>query len=122
MSKTFKIVICLEHTFTEENIIDLLSVAFEGGISDWCDSATIISTLPTNNLPSLEDAIMFRHEVLLKAFDGKSYILTLDKFIAGIKRYCTEFGVPMSELMNVQDSNTVDAIVQLAILTDITYC
>lgn len=122
LKQAFKIKIKLEVVVTNEDIDDIMCSALEGGITFWCDSATVIG-----------DCLgQYGHEQIsrggqLKLHDfeqEQDLILTREKFLVGLQKYLANpTYADIIEIIDHKgrldtsyaDAEVADSIVQLAV-------
>jgi len=121
-----------KHTFTPEDINDLIVTALEGGITYWCRQAIMMKNENNKYLgvdPSDQDKVQFASDligyggtlILIDSETDEEYELTLDKMLEGIKVHCTAKGIALSDLIDQHDAEDVDCIVQYALFNEITF-
>ena len=130
--KDLKVTMEVTHTFTSEDINDLITAALEGGINYWCRNAKI--KLDTNcnyigiadeDLPKViyaSDAVGYDGTLIL--YDAESddkWELTLEKMLKGIQMYYKDNEMPLNELIDSHDAETADSIIQYAIFDEIVF-
>ena len=108
---------------SNENIDDLLTTAFEGGINYWCRGVRVINLKPEHKELFKSDLLSLGYSLVL--YDAESqdiWGLTLEKFLNGVKWYCEEYGyTDIDDLMSEHDADTADQIVQYAIFNEIVF-
>lgn len=118
----------MEVVVTNEDIDDIMCGALEGGITYWCDEATVIG----DYLGEYASEQISRGGQL-KLYDYESeeeYILTREKFLKGVMMYCKNptacnileqiDGKMHLDCCNA-DADVCDAIIQYALFDDIIY-
>jgi hypothetical protein len=114
-----KIEITITDKISDENINDIISTAFEGGINYWCDDVKILKGTISDELKKdrfKSDLITLGATLVL--FDAESdekWKLTLKKVIKGITMHCSDKGILPSQLMEDYDANDADSIIQYAL-------
>jgi hypothetical protein len=130
--KTFEVDATIK--LTEEDITDIMVTALEGGIGYWA--------CLDNTTPEFEDApkgeaisetaariLIEGSEIVLidEEDDYAKYGLTLNKLLAGVKRYVDEgydqygaFSPDGNDLGNL-DAEGADAVIQLAVFKELVY-
>jgi hypothetical protein len=107
---------------SEEDINDLLTTAFEGGINSWCGEVIINEV---EKFPRMFASDVISHEGTLTLCDSETddkWELTLDKFLKGVKWYCETYNIISTEdLMDNHDATTADLIVQYALFDEIVF-
>lgn len=122
----FKIKITSEIKLTQEDIDDIMSTAFEGGINDWCRRAKVVG----DYLGEYASEQISRGGVI-KLYDAESpdvWELTLDKFLNGFKLWFEqgydEYGAVGSD--GTVDTGEIDAecadcIIQFALFGEVIF-
>jgi hypothetical protein len=111
-----------------EDIDNLVSAAFEGGITYWCCQAKpYVDTWP-NEVEYVSQCLSRGYDIALYdaedvCDDGSpsEYILTLPAMIRGIEKYCDLHGVSFSDLREDYDGEAADCIVQYALFSKLVY-
>ena len=127
-----EIKITTTHTFSKEDISDLIVTALEGGINYWCRKAKIKLDTEGNyfNVPKEDqdkviyasDAISYGGTLIL--FDAEStdkWELNLENVQKGIQMHCEKRNIAPSALMDVHDAGDADCIVQYAVFNELTF-
>jgi hypothetical protein len=121
------------HTFSKEDIADLIVTALEGGINYWCRKAVMKENAITkdyfNVLPEDQDKINYASDLIsyggtLILFDAESsdkWELDIDKMLKGIDMHCTNMKKSPANLMDDYDANDADAIVQYAVFGELVF-
>lgn len=132
----FKIKVDLEINVTQEDIDDIMATALEGGINYWCRKAEVIGEY----LGEYASEQISRGGVL-KLYDSeedKTYELTRDKLLDGIKNYCEDTQIPYDIMYAgvdsvgcstgaygldccMVDASVADMIVQYALFEEVVY-
>lgn len=116
------------YEFSNQDISDLLTTAFEGGINYWCGDVEI--ELPPMNAPKdfyLSDVISYGGSLKLTELDedeegeSEDWILTAEKVIAGIEKYCALNSIALATLLDNHDAESADQIVQYALFNELIY-
>lgn len=113
-----------EHTFTEQDIDDLLITALEGGINYWCYKVEALGMEFPNpdNYLGITNALINGQKV--RFYDAESddvWDLTIGDLLVGIKRYCQESGTFLSNLMDMHDAESADYIIQYALFGELVF-
>ena len=132
-----KVSVVVEHSFTSEEINDIIVTALEGGINYWCGGATIVLTTDKDKFPEFEgvlaevsENVQYASDVIgyggkLKLVDVEDeeevWELDIEKLLKGIEMYCKEFEISPSELMDSYDAESADSIVQYALFGELVY-
>lgn len=124
--KEFKLEIKTTLTVTAEDIDDIVTTAFEGGINYWCNRAEVVG----DYLGEFASDQISRGGVVL-LYDAENddvYELTLEKVLKGIQKACEGRWGHDNEWCNgeVIDTYNVDAmvadmIIQLALFDDVIF-
>jgi hypothetical protein len=124
--KEFKLEIKTTLTVTAEDIDDIVTTAFEGGINYWCNRAEVVG----DYLGEFASDQISRGGVVL-LYDAENddvYELTLEKVLKGIQKACEGRWGYDNEWCNgeVIDTYNVDAmvadmIIQLALFDDVIF-
>ena len=109
-------------TITMQDIDDILTTAFEGGINYWCSEVRVDG----DYLGEYASEQISRHGglYLTDSEDEQVYYLEINSFLNGLKLYLKdhpeliEYG--RIDTCNV-DANVADCIVQLAIFKEVVY-
>ncbi len=104
---------------TDENINDIISTAFEGGINYWCCGVKILKgSVDEEKAKNKFKSDLITLGATLVLYDAESpdkWELDLEKVIKGIKMHCTDKGILPSQLMEDYDANDADSIIQYAL-------
>lgn len=110
---------------TAENINDLLTTAFEGGINYWCSNVEILNLPREYEADKIyaSDAIAIGGE--LRLYDAESsdtWVLTLGKFLSGVEK-TLEWGkfASVEDMMDNHDAETADVLIQYALFNEIVF-
>jgi hypothetical protein len=129
-----EITVTTKHTFSKEDISDLIVGALEGGINYWCRKAKIKLNAVTGDyygvLPEDQDKVIYASDAIgyngtLILYDLESpdkWELNLENVLKGIKMQCTNRHIAPSDLMDDYDADDCDAIVQFAIFNELQFC
>lgn len=113
-------------TVTAEDIDDIITTAFEGGINYWCNRAEVVGDYLGE---FASDQISRGGAVrLYDAENDDVYELTLEKVLKGIQKACEEHWFQDYEWCDGKtidtcqvDGAVADAIVQLALFDDVIF-
>ena len=112
--------------YSDEDISDILTTAFEGGINYWCRKA-IAFEVPDENKELVHyasDSLKYGGKVMLfDAESSDSWLLTNDNIKAGLEKYFSEtaFNSEISfDPANI-DANDADNIIQYAIFGELVF-
>ena len=111
-----------QHSISVNDLSDLMVAAFEGGINYWCRRVKIVEPEKWENMFASDIIANNGRLILFDAEVPKSYMLTLDNVIKGIKK-TMDWGdfKSIEQLMNEHDAETADVLIQFAIFDEITY-
>lgn len=118
----------IEIKVTEDDIADILAIAFEGGITYWCESVSCDNDESDYRYYSEIGAYTDTPLIISVIDEVDTHQLTKDKLLNGIK-LAYEAGCHVDymwvkngkiDVINV-DSEVADCIVQFAIFEDIIY-
>lgn len=132
----FKVKVELEVNVTQEDIDDIVTTALEGGINYWCRKAEVVG----DYLGECASEQISRGG-MLKLYDSegdKTYELTRDKLLDGIKKYCEDTKRPYDIMYAgvnsvgcstgeygldccMVDATVADMIIQYAVMEEIVY-
>ena len=124
--KTFEIEVSTKITVTQEDIDDIMSTAFEGGINYWCREVEVIG----DYLGEYASEQISRGGTLrlYDAEDDFVYELTLEKLLNGIKKaynecYYKDYDWCDGKKIDTYwvDANVADTIIQLSLFDDVIY-
>jgi len=128
-----KVEVKKSHTFTTQDINDLITTALEGGINYWCGLAEIVicsngtyegvSTEDHPNVHYASDVIGYGGKLKLTDVedDDETWELDLPKVLKGITMHCEAHNIAPSDLMDNYDADDADSIVQFALFNEITF-
>lgn len=111
------------HNISYNDIDDLMSTAFEGGINYWCGNVDIIKK-PVTKCEWAFEVIARGGKIRLYDIEDpkESWELDLDKFIKGLKYVMLEDDCKnVEELMENHDAETADRIIQYALFNEIVF-
>ena len=133
MEKTFKAVVHDEHTFTGENLNDIIETALDGAIDYWCSKVRIkqnknnrkyqgISNENQCKVTLASDVIGYGGTLILTDDESKQeFELNASKLIKGIEEYSIRNQYHLEEFMDDLDDNSANAAIQLGIFNKIVY-
>ena len=121
------------HTFSKEDISDLIVTALEGGINYWCRKAVIKKDTEGNYfnvLPEDQDKVVYASDAIsyggtLILYDAESpdkWELNLENVQKGIKMHCEKRNIAPAGLMDNYDAEDADCIVQYAVFNEVVFC
>lgn len=116
----------VECILTKQDIDDLMCTALEGGINHWCGKAEVID-MPDSFEGWASEALSEGFDLKLTDVDDdtdvpESWILTLDKFISGVKQAMIMYGyTSIDGLIEAQDAEIADCIIQFALFNEIVF-
>jgi hypothetical protein len=135
------ITIQIPFTINQEFVDDIMCTAFEGGINYWCDGAEIIEKINGKSDRKGQDylhGVISRGgtiRLLVEPFEDNctmsekypnsaEYVLTLDKFVEGYKKYI-EWAMKNNMTVYTDtcdiDAGISDNIIQFALFNDIVF-
>lgn len=123
--KTFEIEAKRIIGLTQEDIDDIVCMAFEGGINYWCCGARVVGEY----LGEYASDQISRGGAI-KLYDAESddvWELTLDKFLEGLRMWLEDYANPEMVINSgYLDSGAIDAgdadnIIQLALFNDVIF-
>ena len=134
--KQVTVSVTLEIVLTKEDIDDIMCGALEGGINYWCRKAEVVG----DYLGEYASEQIGRGG-MLKLYDSegdKTYELTRDKLLDGIKKYCEDTKRPYDIMYAgvnsvgcstgeygldccMVDATVADMIIQYAVMGEIVY-
>jgi len=104
----------------EQDINDLMTTAFEGGINYWCNKVEIISNPNNKNFAS--ESIAYGGELKLYTDEGAEFTLTRKQIVKGIDKAMEHFDYySFDKFMNEHDATTADVVVQFALFDKIVF-
>ena len=123
MEKTFSIKILKNCSITDDQIKDLLSTAFEGGISYWCQEVNILVN-PSNSMLTADVLINGGVLEFVDAEDDtERWNMSLDQFLLGVKfEIENNDRNSVDELMDDYDADVADNIIQYALFGKLVFC
>lgn len=113
---------------TSEDVDDIVTTAFEGGINYWCGQVSIDGE-PLGDCAS-EHVSKGGSVTLYDKVDSKEFTLDRDAVVRGIAEYIAHDGFEILEVSKAGratvdpgfvDANVADSIVQYAVFGDIVY-
>jgi len=127
-SKGRLIDITVNYQINPWDVNDIIACALEGGINYWCAKATIHES-PKDAEDKIEYAsdvvgyggILALHEPEGAVSDQFIHLLTLDKFINGLKQHAENSGNSIEYLIENHDAGDADCIMQYAIFNKLIY-
>jgi len=130
--KDFKVEIVQSHTFSAEDLNDLVVAAIEGGINYWCGQAEKkrnadgsffgIAKEDEDKITYASDLIGYGGVLILHdAESDDKWELDAEKMLKGIKMHCENRNIALTDLMDNHDADDADAIVQYAVMDEIVF-
>ena len=121
----FKMTVYRQIVVTKEDIDDIMCAALEGGINYWCYKAEVVEDDYYGEYASEQ----ISHGGSLRLYDSEEdekYVLTLDKFLNGIRLACRDgYGSDWFDGENLDccqiDAEAADLIVQYALFGEVVY-
>ena len=137
MEKETKLTFGVQHGLTEEDVLDVLTTAIEGGIGYWC---CLDNTDPDwieagkqwkeehNDIPCYCDTAyqVMKNGKAFKLIDEEDetvYEITLEKFLQGCAKFTQELGKDIHRSIQNSDFDAEDAdmIIQYAAMGEVIY-
>lgn len=107
---------------TNEEISDLLVAAFEGGITYWCRKVKFVNPEKYDQMFASHAFPLGAELILHDIYSKDKWILTLDKFMKGVKMEMEKMGyTDADDLMDNHDADTADCIIQFALFDEIVF-
>lgn len=111
---------------TQQDVDDIITTAFEGGITYWCDRAQVMNG--DNKHYASEQVSRGAAVILHDSEEDEKHVLTLGKFMRGLAKaiegnYYSSyewFNKDSIDTCNV-DAEVADVIVQLALFDEVVY-
>jgi len=100
-----------------QDVSDVLTAAFEGGIDHWCD--TVRRTAPSARRYACEALAMDGVPLALVTQEGDTYLLDRAALCRGLGLYAQKHGWP--EDLGDIDAEAADLIVQYAVFGEVMY-
>lgn len=116
----------LEHGYdqdklTDQDVTDIATSAFEGGITYWCNSVTIVGKWP-EGAKYASDTLVLGGKLKLHDFESeRDVILTADKLRQGIILRAAKRGRSVKDWVEDHDAGEADCAVQLAVFGEVVY-
>lgn len=145
ITATVEVTLKIDVKFTDQDLCDLLTTAFEGGISYWCadyavaaepDAARVATFKATaDDLGGQGHYLSYMAPVfggalsLIDHVENRARVLTFERLVKGIKLFLnssSENGLAMNcattdDLLCAIDANLADEIIQLAVMGEVVY-
>ena len=101
--------VTVQHVFLVEDIENLITTAFEGGINYWVRRA--------DRRPAAPD-----FACTLRTIDGEDRALDLEKIVAGLRLVATQWPKHFGDFLDESgDATTADVIIQAAVFGELVY-
>ena len=121
----YEVNVCRTFQLTQEDIDDIVCTALEGGINYWCRKAEVVE----DNYYGEYASEQISRGGSLRLYDReekKTYVLTLDKLLKGIKLYLEDYYdsyciVDGKIETSMVDAPASDSMVQYAVLGELVY-
>lgn len=117
-----------EYEITQEMMDDILSCAFEGGITYWHHDMLIVTEWPegatyASEVPSRDGTVTLRpDEHPFESTDERpEFPLNKDMAVAGIQKACDRMGMTPQRLVEECDADIGDIVVQFAIFGEVVF-
>lgn len=117
---------------TNEDIDNIMTTAFNGGINYWCYNAEIVEDkylgYLTEEKISLGGKVRLYVEEPFDDYETEEYILDKNKLLKGIKMAMEKYGldINLDDHMHISiddvDADAADVIIQYALFGEIVYC
>jgi hypothetical protein len=109
-------------SITSENVSDLISTAFEGGINYWCGKAKLVEGSVKEEQKKdklISDLVVLGGRLILHdAESDDKWELNINNMIDGIRQHCTQKNILPSQLMEDYDADDADKIIQYALFKE----
>jgi hypothetical protein len=107
------------HEFSDEDINDLMTTAFEGGINYWCNKVTAKENPGVDANCYVSDYISRGGTLILyDAESANKWELDLEMLMNGIKMFCENNNLNPAALINNHDACDADCIIQYALFKE----
>lgn len=112
-----------EYAVEQQLIDDLMCTALEGGITYWCCRAEVPREEGYKGGYASDQISRGGSLILHDAEEDEVYVLTLDKFLKGLRLTFEQGYADAYEVLEEEDydADTADQIVQLALFDDVVY-
>ncbi len=109
--------VTLMQTVTQRMVDDIMCAAFEGGVNYWCSHYNpVIKDTPGGDYHYLHEALTRGWDLNLHdGEDDEWHLLTLDKFISGLIKWCQLVGKTPERFHDDHDADDADNVIQYAI-------
>lgn len=123
-NKKHSVSVVITLVVTDEDIDDIMSAALDGGITYWCNRAEVVD----DYLGEYASEQISRGGALklYDAEDGSFYVLTLSKFLNGLRLWiASERAFELTDAGRLDvgniDALAADAIIQYALFNEVIY-
>lgn len=114
--------ITLQEDVTVGMVDDILTTAFEGGITYWCDRLELLSFGDAPETAYVSDVVSQGGSVRVHLPEGDGiFDLTLPKFLDGLQRWCEHRKMTPEAIYDNHDDTDADGVVQFALFGDWVY-
>ena len=117
----------LNFNITDQNLADILCIAFEGGINYWCSGSVKVKDNDFKGADYASDALPKGAVLYIPDMDEGDMELTKEKLIAGVEKYVNEHDADIIDLATKEidcchvDAEVADMMVQLAVHGEVVY-
>lgn len=113
----------IEHTISKENLINLLTSAFEGGANYWYDDLRPIKETSSKRGPDgFYDNMVTNGFILKDKETGKTHKVTANQFKKAFILMSKNWANHFSDFVNeCEDATTGDVFLQLIVFKDVIY-
>lgn len=107
---------------TDQNISDILSSAFDGGITYWCDKVEVIDG-DYKGAEYASDAVAKGAAIKLHVhdYDGEVKVLNRESLIKGLERAAEHYGRTVYAYVRDHDAGEADIAVQFAVFGELVF-
>lgn len=113
--------VTVETPITQEMVDDLISAAFDGGITYWCDCVQIVDRPTEDDYEYTSDVVSRGGTLSLSSEEPTKYLLTLERFLIGFGMLCKHLKRSVEDLYENNDAEIADWIVQFAVFGELIY-
>lgn len=107
---------------TSQFIDDVLCTAFESGISYWATNVRPLGNVWPDNAEYVSECLTRGVDIVItEDSDNSGHVLTMQKMLMGIERFCNRNNRGIGDLIEDHDAEDADCIVQYAIFGEIVY-
>ncbi len=107
---------------TSEFVDNILCTAFEGGIGYWAASANPLDNIWPENAEYANQCLTRGVDIVISEIEETDkHILTMEKMLMGIERFCNRNNIGIHDLLEDHDAGDADCIIQYALFGEIVY-